>query len=273
MSEPIRPLYWSIRRELWENRAIYIAPIVVAGVMLLSFTLTVVGLPHRRSVSGAYKTSATMLMMTGILVAIFYCADALHGERRDRSILFWKSLPVSDLTTVLSKIAIPLAIVPLVTLAIILVTHAFMLELSSAVLITHGLDPTAPFRALNPFILIYGLIAISLWNAPVYAYLILMSAWARRHPFIIAIVPLIVIGALEYVLFSTRYFFALLRERLFGFAPNAFEFEPTPRGHIPNVAHLTPERFLSNPDLWLGLVFAAICIAAAVRLRRNREPI
>ena len=269
MNEPIRPLYWSIRRELWENRSLYLAQVIVASVILISFTLT----PWRRSVGGAYNTSAALLMLTGILVAIAYCADALHGERRDRSILFWKSLPVSDLTTVLSKAAIPLVVVPLVTMAIVLTTHLFMLELSSAVFITHGLDASASFRSLNPFVLLYGLAAISLWNAPVYAYLILMSAWARRHPFVVAIVPLIIIGALEHILFNTHYFASMLRERLFGFAPSAFEFKPTPRGHIPDVAHLTPERFLGNPDLWLGLVFAAICIAVAVRLRRNREPI
>jgi ABC-2 type transport system permease protein len=274
MSEPIRPLYWSLRRELWENRAIYLAPIAVAAVMLLSFTFTVVGLPHRSHPADTpYKTSAAMLILTGVVVGVFYSADALHGERRDRSILFWKSLPVSDLTTVISKLATPLVTIPVVTFAIVLVTHVFMLELSLPLLITHGMDPRPVLNSFNPLILLYGLAAISLWLAPVYAYFILMSAWARRHPFIWAIVPLIVIGVLEHVLFASQHFGAMLRDRLMGFAPNAFEFKPTPRGHIPEVQHLTPDRFLGNPDLWLGLLFAAVCVVAAVRLRRNREPI
>jgi len=274
MSEPIRPLYWSLRRELWENRVIYVAPAVVAAVMLISFTVSIVGLPHRRHpLDAPYKTSAAMLILTGVIVSVFYCADALCGERRDRSILFWKSLPVSDLTTVLSKMATPLVTIPLVTFAIVLVTHVYMLELSIPVLIAHGMNPAPVVNAFNPLILLYGLIAISLWFAPVYAYFILMSAWARRHPFIWALVPLIIIGTLERVVFNSRHFGAVLRERIMGFAPNAFVYKPTPPGHIPDVYQLTPDRFLGNPDLWIGLAFAAICIAAAVRLRRNREPI
>ena len=70
-------------------------------------------------------------MLTGIVVSVFYCLDALHGERRDRSILFWKSLPVSDLTTVLAKASIPLVILPLLTFAITVAMQWIMLLISS----------------------------------------------------------------------------------------------------------------------------------------------
>ena len=65
-----------------------------------------------------YSIAATLIIVTTLIVGGFYCLDALHGERRDRSILFWKSLPVSDLTTVLSKMTIPLVVLPLVAFAI-----------------------------------------------------------------------------------------------------------------------------------------------------------
>ena len=78
------------------------------------------------------------------VVGVFYCLDALHGERRDRSILFWKSLPVSDLTTVLSKASIPLVILPLITFAIVIATQLIMLLLSSAAMLISGLSATAP---------------------------------------------------------------------------------------------------------------------------------
>ena len=58
---------------------------------------------------------------------MFYCLDALYGERRDRSILFWKSLPVSDLTTVLSKASIPIVVLPLLTFAVTVATQLIML--------------------------------------------------------------------------------------------------------------------------------------------------
>src|SRR6202140_5345961 len=123
-----RPMYWSVRRELWENRSIYIAPLVVAAVVLLGFLISTIHLQDKMRAALAldpmkqhelierpYNFAALLLMGTTFVVAVFYCLDALHGERRDRSILFWKSLPVSDVTTVLAKASIPLVILPLFT--------------------------------------------------------------------------------------------------------------------------------------------------------------
>jgi ABC-2 type transport system permease protein len=137
---PIRPLYWSVRRELWENRSIYVAPLAVAGVVLIGFLLSAIGLPERRralllldpanaptAVEKPYDIAALILILTAFLVGVFYSLDALHGERRDRSILFWKSMPVSDLTTVLSKASVPLVILPLYTFAVIVVTQIVMM--------------------------------------------------------------------------------------------------------------------------------------------------
>ena len=137
---PTRPFYWSVRRELWENRSIYLAPLIVAGVVLFGFVISAFGLPRRRrdallldpaqqraAIEKPYDVAAMMIMFTAFIVGVFYCLDALHGERRDRSILFWKSLPVSDLTTVLSKAIIPLVVLPLLTFAIIVATQLIML--------------------------------------------------------------------------------------------------------------------------------------------------
>src|SRR6202790_2965438 len=114
-----RPMYWSVRRELWETRSIYIAPLAAAAVFLLAFLTALTLSPaHRREpLDIPYEFAAALIMGTGFIVGIFYSLDALYGERRDRSILFWKSLPVSDLTTVLSKFAIPIAILPLLSFA------------------------------------------------------------------------------------------------------------------------------------------------------------
>src|ERR1700687_5194317 len=120
-SAKTRPFYWSVQRELWENRSIYIAPLIVAVVVLFGFLVSTSGLPERRravlllepakaraAIEIPYDVAAMMFIFTAFMVGVFYCLDALHGERRDRSILFWKSLPVSDLTTVLSKASIPI---------------------------------------------------------------------------------------------------------------------------------------------------------------------
>jgi hypothetical protein len=112
----VRSMYWSIRREFWESRSIYIAPLAAAVVFLLSFLISMnhlapkdAGTLRARSSAPArsnrvpYDMAAGLLMLTAMIVGMFYCLGALQGERRDRSILFWKSLPVSDLSTVLSK--------------------------------------------------------------------------------------------------------------------------------------------------------------------------
>src|SRR6188768_152134 len=150
-----RPLYWSVRRELWENRSIYIAPIVAAAVVLLGFAITAFHMPAlrrnalaldptrmRAAIETPYDVATLMVMFTGFVVGFFYCLDALHGERRDRSILFWKSLPVSDFTAVLSKALIVLAILPLVTLATVIALHLLMLLLSTLTLLPSGLAKT-----------------------------------------------------------------------------------------------------------------------------------
>ena len=63
---------------------------------------------RQQTIEAPYDMAAGLLMLDLLIVGVFYCLDALHGERRDRSMLFWKSLPVSDLTTVLAKASIPL---------------------------------------------------------------------------------------------------------------------------------------------------------------------
>jgi ABC-2 type transport system permease protein len=212
-------------------------------------------------------------MFTAFIVAVFYCLDALHGERRDRSILFWKSLPVSDLTTVVSKASIPLAILPLITFAIIVATQLIMLLLGSAVLLISGLSaaPWIPLAQMS-LVRLYGLLVVSLWYAPIYGWLLLVSGWARRNAFLWAFLSLIAIVVVEKIAFGTSYFASMLKYRLVGGVLEAFTVDPHGGSMIP-LTQLDPLGFLSSPGLWIGLVFAAVFLAAAVWLRRYREPI
>jgi ABC-2 type transport system permease protein len=289
-----RPMYWSVRRELWENRSIYIAPLAVAALAMLGFLVSLIHLSHNMRMlttldpahqlvmlAMPYSHVAWMIMLTALLVGIFYSLDALHSERRDRSILFWKSLPVSDLTTVLSKASIPLVILPLLVAVIFLVLQWIMLLLTTAVLIFSGVG-AAPFWSQLPLFqmqlgMLYGVAVLTLWWAPIYAWLMLVSGWVRRAAFLWAVLPLLAISAVEKIAFHTSFFGSLLLSRLIGFAPNAFVFKmpsgaPTDPHFIP-LSQLTPGRFLSSPGLWLGLLVAAAFLAAAVRLRHYREPL
>jgi ABC-2 type transport system permease protein len=279
-----RPMYWSVRRELWENRSIYIAPLAVSAVVLFGFLIATLGRamsvpdPARRAaVLTEPNTFAALLIMgTAFIVGVFYCLDALHGERRDRSILFWKSLPVSDLTTVLSKASIPFLVLPLVSIVLILATQLIMLLLSTAVLLGSGLSVTTLWTPAPLFrmsvMLLYHLLAVHvLWYAPIYAWLLLVSGWARRAAFLWAALPWLAICIVEKIAFNTSHFVNMLGYRFSGAAAggslNADTVSMDP------LMQLTPGKFLSNPGLWIGLAVAAAFLAAAVRLRRYEGPI
>ena len=288
-----RPFFWSVRREFWENRSIFIAPLIAAGVVLFGFGITAFSLPRlrlnalalestrqRAAIELPYDVAAMMIMFTAFIVGVFYCLDALHGERRDRSILFWKSLPVSDLTTVLSKAIIPLAILPLLTFAIIIATQFIMLLISTAALLPSGLAGTTwrilPYVQMS-VILLYGLVTLALWQAPFFGWLLLVSGWARRATFLWAALPWLAVCAIEKIAFNTAFFAQMLGRRVAGSFEDAFVVVKYPKGaHVPMVDRLTqldPLKFLSSPGLWIGLVIAAAFLVATVRLRRYRGPL
>ena len=284
-----RPLYWSVRRELWENRSVVLAPLAIAGLVLFSTFINAMILPQRmRGISALdpakqrylvvtpYGIAASVILFTGFVVGVFYCIDALNSERRDRSILFWKSLPVSDRTTVLAKASIPLAFLPLFSFGLVLVAQTIMVLVSSVALLGSGLNPAMLWTRLPllpmTLVMIYGLAVHVLWYAPLYAWLLLVSAWARRAAYLWAILPLIAIQIVERIAFGSTLIASLLQYRLVGAMREAFTVDPM-KVRITRFSQLAPLRFLTSPGLWLGLIVAAAFLAAAVRLRRNREPI
>jgi ABC-2 type transport system permease protein len=283
-------MVWSVRRELWENRSIYMAPVIVAAVMQFGFLISTMTLPRRMgavlaldpakqrgAVEMGYDMTAGLIILTAFIVGVFYCLDALHGERRDRSILFWKSLPVSDRTTVLSKASIPLVVLPLLIFALIVATQLIML-LSSTVVLLGDESSVAMLWARLLFFqlwlaLLYALLAIALWHAPIYAWLLLVSGWARRATFLWAVFPFLAIAAFEKGAFNTSYVGSFLKYLLIGWFTQAFVVQTHGSAPIDPLSALTPGKFLSTPGLWIELAFAAAFLAAAVRLRRYREPI
>ena len=278
-----RRMYWSIRRELWEYRSIYVAPLAAAAVFLFGF---LIALPHHmhgvktldqahEALDTPYELAAGLIMGTAFIVGIFYSLDALYGERRDRSILFWKSLPVSDLTTVLSKLTIPLIILPFLSFAIAVATQ-FVMLLSSVALLGSGQNIGAFWAHMSFFhmslMLLYHIVTVhGLWYAPLYGWLLLVSAWAPRAPFIWAFLPPFVIWGLEKIVFQTSHFLAMLQYRLTGPEPSS---AAAPHGTVMEIiSALTLAQFLTTPGLWIGLIIAAAFLFAAVRLRRYRGPI
>jgi len=284
-----RLLYWSVRRELWENRSIYLGPLIVAGVMLIGFVLgarrhvrfffqdaiRAIDLldPAQRAemLTKPLSLTAIPIVIAASLVALFYCLDALHGERRDRSILFWKSLPVSDFVTVLSKVLVPLVVLPAVTCLTIIGLQLLLVFVGSLVLLTGGLDGTALWTGL-PLLqlwitMIYGIVVLALWYAPIYLWLLLVSGWAKRSTFLWAVLPPLALCLIERIAFDTTVLWKLLLDRLDGFMHHGFDFERH-RDATPD-----PLALFATPGLWIGLVVAIGLFAATVWFRRYRQPI
>ncbi len=348
-----RPFFWSVRRELWENHAIWVAPLVVAAIVIFGFS---VGLftPHSlttvdrttvvsqsKTVNGVvvsktvrrgggefvisagpdadtmtqadpapganeavarvakpavmtqaqrlqmavlpYDFVALAMIVTMFLVAVFYCLGAMHNERRDRSILFWKSLPVPDLITVLAKASIPMAVLPAVTIGVTLATQLVMLMLNAAEWMGHGREHTAlwpriPLGEMS-VVLVYGMVTLTLWWAPVYAWLLLVSVWARRAPFLWALLPPLGLALAEKLAFNTTNVISALSSRIMGSYEDAFVVPAKSAVRTPDtiatitISQIDAGKFLTTPGLWTGLIVAAGLGAAIIWLRRNREPL
>ncbi len=283
-----RPLYWSVRRELWESRSVYLAPPAVAAVFLVGFFIALLHLPGRmraalalspmqqqEAIEQPYVLAALMLMAIQMLVAVFYCLDAVYAERRDRSVLFWKSLPVSDLTVLLSKASIPILVLPLVTFGVTAATQLIMLLASSAVLAGSGLSAATLWTHVPFFkvarINLFHLVAIhGLWYAPFYGWLLMVSAWSKRAPLLWATLPPLAIGVVEKLVFNSSHFAAMLQYRAMGDAEAG---APAGRMTMDMLAPQSLGQFLTSPGLWIGLGVTAVFLFAAARLRRYRGPI
>jgi ABC-2 type transport system permease protein len=274
-------LYWSVRRELWEHRSIYIGPLAAGALVLAGFAIALMRTSAApgggaagagEAIQQPYVIAAMVLMLVEMVVAIVYCLDALYGERRDRSILFWKSLPVSDLTAVMAKASIPILLLPLVTFAVTMITQALMLLMHSAALAARGagsgqLWSEVQLLSLARINLVHLVAFHGLWWAPFFAWLLLASAWATRVPLLWAALPPLAIGIIERFAFNSTRFLTLLRSHLLG---GPIGLDGPDRMTMDMLAPHPASHYIASPGFWGGLLLTAILLSAAARLRRAR---
>lgn len=302
-----------LRRELWENRAITAAPAVIGGLLLLVAILSVIGVASVHvgnmpfdAMEAARRLDAEStgpLLQVGfmtigvtfnsvmIFVIAFYLLDSLYADRKDRSVLFWKSLPVSDTQIVLSKLATAAIVIPLVTLVVFLITDVVLYLIGGITIATAGnwaILSQGPGALLQTGLTtLYALTVQSLWYMPLFGWLLLASAWAKRGVLWWAVLPPVVLILVENLAFDTHVLARLIGERVTGVFPLAFR--QNPEGEIPALAHehtehgleitapestlelINPGPLLADPGLWGGFIVAAVFIAGAIWLRRYRD--
>ena len=292
---------WLVRREVWEHKAIWVAPAIVIGcLMLLMLTGNVhlgpIGTVNGHAVLGeatdeiklkllviVYAGLALVVFMVMGIVAFFYALDALYADRRDRSVLFWKSLPLSDAETVLSKFAVAIVVIPLVALAASLVAQLVIAAGGSARLALEGIGGAVMWRPEALFggfaVAFLWCVTAMLWYAPVVGYLMLASAWAPRGPFLWAVLPPVGLWVGERFVVGSEHVGDFITGRLFGLygllgarsdgSPGAEGDEMAKISQVDLVGGL--REFYASPELWLGVVAAALLLAGAMWVRRYRD--
>lgn len=320
----MKTFYWLVKREFWEHRGSFFwTPLVIACVMLaLNLMGIISGEVFLRGHSnmlvdgtdlgnlGAHLNAAqlrevgtgldvSMLSVTVVLSAImaivvfFYCLGSLYDDRRDRSILFWKSLPVSDRDTVLSKLVSATIVVPAITVVTGIISGLLMLVMIAVTATFHGADLwTMLWTAPHPIRLVMHLLAIIpvnlVWALPTVGWLMLCSAWARSKPFLWALaVPLgagIVVSwfsLMDLVGFDHAGWFwrhIVVRMLLSVFPGTWLADDPALLAHgkdasdlynVLSLGHMYGQ--LARPDFWIGAIAGLLMIVLAIYLRRHRD--
>jgi ABC-2 type transport system permease protein len=314
----VNNMIWLIRREVWENRSLWIAPLVVAGIILVIAAFGGVHVSNGNDVSlgwdsgsGAHmsdqdrenirsamataplskkqiiyaitlSTFTAVQLFTMIIVLFFYLLDSLLAERKDRSILFWKSLPVSDSEVVLSKLLTAAVVTPVFVLLVssalqVLFAGVWSMRFSGSVLgnALMAWDGPTWLKIQASFLLL--LASGILWYLPILTYLMVVSVWARRNAFLWAVLPPVSILAIEGLILQSHNFGNFLGRRFIGM----FQILQASSGKMfgdENEGIVTVGEVLNSVtavfthyETWAGVLAAAAMIFAAIRIRRYRD--
>ena len=319
-----------LRREFWEHKGGFLWAPVWAGVISLVLTLMalVVGeVAARRAIAAGKMQIDGDVRINGLdlsvltskmepddlrqladgidigmlggafwpmivlgFVVFFYCLGSLYDERKDRSVLFWKSLPLSDSQTVLSKAASALVVAPLIAILVAVACMFVFLTLLSGFVLLHNGNPITllwgPGSPLaNAGLMLSAVPIYALWALPTVGWLMLCSAWSRSKPFLWAIMIPVFAGIFItwfdvmqlFDLQSTWFWKNIVARGLLSVFPgtwvDAMDIGSMAKGDMPNHMEMLRSTYavLATPQLWVGAIAGAAMIFGAIRLRRWRD--
>jgi len=277
-----------VRREFWENRAIWIMPCCIGGALVIAalsghVEIAQADLPEQnRSVAAmALFAFGAVFYIALSIYSCWYLLECLYADRKDRSVLFWKSMPVSDTATVLSKLFVGLIAIPAVYFAVADLSTLLMAGIVSARTSLAGALWQPKFWLQLQVLWVYAILTSAIWYLPVCGWLLVVSAWAKRAVVLWAILPPLAAILVERLFTGTHVIANMVNGRLFGYRHAAF-YDPTqhhewsmragdPAAALAGVGSpLGLGSFLSNPETWIGALCGAGLIAVAVQLRMRR---
>jgi ABC-2 type transport system permease protein len=311
----VKRLLALVHREYWENKGAFrTTPLVIGGLYIVFLLMSIFTTAHFdnelytfreavrllaeqpeefRATHGYEVMLGSSLFFTIVLafVVFFYLLGALYDDRKDRSILFWKSLPASDTLTIASKLLAAMVLAPLIFWAVFVLTQIVMAVIASIMVLSVGENPWTLFLSvLNPLqawsILLVSYLAASIWFLPIYGWLLLVSAFAPRIPLLFAVLPPVVFAILQIWIDFLRTF--TLDSSLFGVigewvanspailtaqvqdgrgtlalgAPVTADFD-----HAVTLANILDRLF--SLHMLIGLAVAAVFLGGALWLRRR----
>ncbi|MGW8369123.1 MAG: hypothetical protein ACWGPN_10645 [Gammaproteobacteria bacterium] len=295
-----------IRREIWEHRSIYVTPIaiaVVVSLVSLAGMVTVsafdkevnVALFGAANIAGdAERQAALTVFFLGTswvflfalaILTTFYSLDSLYAERKDKSILFWRSLPITDAETVISKLLTAVFVLPLFTVAAIIVTHLVNLVITTGwVIVKGGNAAHLVWGSVSLFdnwvAALVVTVASAIWMSPFIGWFLFVSAFTKRSPLLMAFMPLILVPIIEWIFFRSKMFASAVFGRgemipLFH-EMDIERFFDEDRMQVNEevvslLAHIDIGKFLVSPSVWLGVVVCGILATAAIYVRRYRD--
>ena len=307
----ITTLKWLLKREIWENKVLLIWSNFVLAAAILFFTVPGIfwlgenvkesDVPSDLQINefatqvSHYFTSGLILFSILLVLTMYsYATAAFIDERKDRSILFWKSLPISDELTVLSKVLVALILFPvmsLVTMTITTLTAMFVLCVAYAM---HGISLFSVVFSIDNVWMQIGLTLKSFpvyitWALPAISWMILVSSlvksragmWAILIPIgLFAITAFIndIVGAA----FVKNFAYAVLFRGIVSIVPDSWSYHyyleeysqtlsfPEAMQHVALKVDLASWKIFATADLWLGVIAGVAMLLLAVRVRRSR---
>jgi len=304
-----------VRREFWENKGAFrTTPLVIGGIFLAAMVMFLITFNHfdndfqslkellrfiAQQDAGLrakflYESNLGMSVIFSMVLAFvvfFYLLGSLYDDRKDRSILFWKSLPASDTMTIASKLLSAMFVAPLIFWVVYVITHIVITLLFSVVIMSLGENPWTLFLSLgNPFkawsMVLLSYFAQAIWALPLYGWLMLVSAFAPRIPLLFAVLPPVILGVLQLWVDFLKTF--TLNDNLFGLFGHWFANSPlvmsvdgndndfgaalgipitSDYDHQVTVANMLDRLF--STDMLIGLAMAVVFLGGTLWLRRR----